>query len=475
MEELSTFLSSLESSAGANWNPVKTIQVGEREREIRTLSGVRYNHHKDGYKGGDDNNEDEDDDGDSYMQSLDITFPNEHINRPQQQLPLPVLVFVHGGGWSRGGKDNRFYGAPSICENIAASGCITIAPGYRLGKYPEFLHDVADAIRWVRANLDNLGGDPSRVYLGGHSAGGHIVSLLMLRHADFMTGIPKDFFSTGADGRGGLILLSGVYDLFSPLKKSWLDAKNKTFVLAYVLPAFGSDETLRYQASPLLLLNPEKETSVLGKLSLAMKKRLEIWSDPSRSGEEESLFGKLPISMKEKLELWRDRSHSEEGEELKAEKTPVFFAKLPKSLKEKLQLWSDLSQSEEGEEDDEVVQESCTTTHHQKTLFTAEKDDGNDKSDEHRSQSLAHVPEETNDAAAAVASIEINLACLPRTLVCNAFLDMGLEENGKFMADSLSKHTPVEYHIIPHSNHASICWDKTTFSTMRQFMGLSEE
>ena len=99
-----------------------------------------------------------------------------------------------------------------------------------------------------------------RVILSGHSAGGHIASLLLLRHDCFLAprGVPTDFID-------GLVLLSGVYDLFQPLRQHpWLDAKNKWFVVAYVWPAFGSDETLRREASPLLLLDPTKDTSWYG-------------------------------------------------------------------------------------------------------------------------------------------------------------------------------------------------------------------
>jgi hypothetical protein len=70
--------------------------------------------------------------------------------------------------------------------------------------------------------------------------------------------------------------------------------------------------------------------------------------------------------------------------------------------------------------------------------------------------------------------IEINTSCLPRTLILNAYLDMGLQENGKLMADAMAKHTKVEYQLIPGTDHASICWNKNTFVAMRTFMGLDK-
>lgn len=126
------------------------------------------------------------------------------------------------------------------------------------------MEDVADAIRWTIANIPKLGGNNQKMLLSGHSAGGHIASLLSLRHDEFLKDVKKDYLR-------GLILLSGVYDLFSPLKSAPLDLKNKWFVAAYVMPAFGLDDSLRWDASPLLLLDANKETSVLGSVPLSLR------------------------------------------------------------------------------------------------------------------------------------------------------------------------------------------------------------
>lgn len=161
-----------------------------------------------------------------------------------------------------------WYESTASCIPLANDFSTQTSIDQKLGKYPEFVEDAANAIKWVRDNIGNLGGDLQNVFLSGHSAGGHIASLLILRHSKFLApvGIPVDFFR-------GLVLVSGVYDLFSPLRSAPLDAKNKWFVLAYVLPAFGSDEQTRREASPLLLLDPKKETSVLGSIALSITRR----------------------------------------------------------------------------------------------------------------------------------------------------------------------------------------------------------
>ena len=216
-------------------------------------------------------------------QALDVYFPQAALllnnNDSKHSKSFPVLIHIHGGGWSRGSKDNGFYGAPAVCTTAArCAGWIAVSVGYRLGTYPDFMYDAAAAIQWVMQKIGNVGGDLSNVVLSGHSAGAHIASLLLLRHSCFLAPrhVPVDFFTA-------CILLSGVYDLFCPLRKAAvLDAKNKWFVLAYVLPAFGSDETVRREASPLLLLQPDiKDTSVLGRAAMSIRDRLVVKNSSS--------------------------------------------------------------------------------------------------------------------------------------------------------------------------------------------------
>jgi acetyl esterase/lipase len=242
---------------GAEWKPIKEIH----DVNVHLLANVPYG-------------------SEPFhpRQSLDIYFPRDKAddtadtsNTTTTTDKRPVYVHVHGGGWSRGGKDSPLYGGPAMCLNAAADpGCIAVAVGYRLGKYPEFVHDVALAIRWIYDNIASLGGDLSNVFLSGHSAGGHIASLLTVRHRSFLEepyGIPRDFFR-------GLILVSGVYDLFSPMKTNVLDLKNKWLFLYYVTPAFGMDTKLKREASPLLLLDPNKNTSVLGTLAATLTRTI---------------------------------------------------------------------------------------------------------------------------------------------------------------------------------------------------------
>lgn len=95
--------------------------------------------------------------------------------------PTPCLVFIHGGGWSGGHKDNYlFYNVA-----YAKKGYITASLGYRLSgkaKFPAAVHDVKCGVRWLRAHAEKYQIDPDKLVAVGGSAGGHLS--LMVGYAD---------------------------------------------------------------------------------------------------------------------------------------------------------------------------------------------------------------------------------------------------------------------------------------------------
>lgn len=104
-------------------------------------------------------------------QMLDLYLP------PSGGKDLPVLVFVHGGGWGLGDKKM----ARKMGEFYSEKGVIVVSLNYRLApknKYPDFAEDLAAAMRWIVDHVDEYGGDTHRIVLSGHSAGAHLVALL---------------------------------------------------------------------------------------------------------------------------------------------------------------------------------------------------------------------------------------------------------------------------------------------------------
>jgi len=124
--------------------------------------------------------------GDDWYQKLDVYLP-----RDEGLTGLPVYVGIHGGGWSHGFKEWMGLNAPPV---VALPG-IYVSLSYRLApqhRHPAMLEDCLAGFAWVYRNIARYGGDPNRLFVGGHSAGGHLASLLTLRtdlHAQY--GLPK--------------------------------------------------------------------------------------------------------------------------------------------------------------------------------------------------------------------------------------------------------------------------------------------
>ncbi|HLX64623.1 MAG TPA: alpha/beta hydrolase [Planctomycetota bacterium] len=152
------------------------------------------------------------------------------IYQPKDKKNAPVLMFIHGGSWRTGDRSQY----PHLGNMLAEKGILTFIPSYRLvpaAKFPAQAEDAAAAFKWVVDHAAEYGGDPERVYVGGHSAGGHIAALI--------TYAPQFLAAQNLSAQKikGLICISGVYDL-----AAIGDNHAKTF---------PTDE-IRKQGSPLL-------------------------------------------------------------------------------------------------------------------------------------------------------------------------------------------------------------------------------
>lgn len=114
---------------------------------------------------------------------LDLSLP------PKADKPRPGLVFIHGGGWA-GGKKEDFAG---LAKDFAADGYVVANIDYRLAPkhyFPAQVEDCKCAVRWMRAHAEELGLDPQRIGAIGGSAGGHLA--LMLGVMDSGDGLEGD-------------------------------------------------------------------------------------------------------------------------------------------------------------------------------------------------------------------------------------------------------------------------------------------
>ncbi|MFI5496895.1 alpha/beta hydrolase [Actinoplanes sp. NPDC051859] len=103
----------------------------------------------------------------------------------------PVFVYLHGGGWCYGSVET----VDRMCRRIAdRSGCAVLSVDYRLAPehvHPAALDDVETVLRWVRKEGPGLGVDPSRLAIGGDSAGGQLATVAARRQRDAVT--PLDY------------------------------------------------------------------------------------------------------------------------------------------------------------------------------------------------------------------------------------------------------------------------------------------
>jgi acetyl esterase/lipase len=113
-------------------------------------------------------------DFDTNRHRLDVYEPTKEATAPR-----PVVLFIHGGSWNSGGKDDFIYKA--IGRRLAKNGFVGVVISYRLSPQalvPQQADDCARALAWTVANIKDYGGDPSRIVLMGHSAGGGLAALL---------------------------------------------------------------------------------------------------------------------------------------------------------------------------------------------------------------------------------------------------------------------------------------------------------
>ncbi len=148
---------------------------------------------------------------------LDIVRP-----KTQPKSPMPVIVFIHGGGWKQGSKET---GLGKIIP-LAQKGYFTTTINYRLtdvAPFPAQIEDCKCAIRWVRAHAKEYNLDSDRIGVWGGSAGGHLVALLGT------SGGVKEL-----EGKGGCEKYSSkvqaVADYFGPADfVVWAEDVKKTF------------------------------------------------------------------------------------------------------------------------------------------------------------------------------------------------------------------------------------------------------
>ena len=196
-----------------------------------------------------------------YVTVTDLPFTQKTDSLSQQRLKLdihhpadgvgrrPVIVWFHGGGLTGGQK--------SIPAELTNRGYVVVAPNYRLipdVTVTECIDDAAEAVSWVFRNIERYGGDPSRIFVSGHSAGGFLTSMIGLDKSRLTP------YGIDADSIAGLIPYSGqVITHFSDRKTQgigeltpWIDRNAPLF-------------HVRKDAPPYVIITGDAEQELYGR------------------------------------------------------------------------------------------------------------------------------------------------------------------------------------------------------------------
>jgi acetyl esterase/lipase len=189
-------------------------------------------------------------------QKLDLYVPDG------LKSPAPVLLFFYGGTWQSGTKD--YYLA--LGQAFASKGIVVAIADYRLYpqvKYPAFVEDGAMAFHYLRDSVAKYGGDPSRVFLAGHSAGAYI-AVMLASNPRYLAEVHENLQSIR-----GVIGIAGPYD-FLPLN-------DMNLVAVFGGPNREETQPINYidgRKPPMLLVAGSADTTVLPRNTLRMAERL---------------------------------------------------------------------------------------------------------------------------------------------------------------------------------------------------------
>jgi acetyl esterase/lipase len=219
---------------------------------------------------------------------LDVYSP------PRKKEKADVMVFIHGGNWRSGKKSlYRFFG-----KGLARKNIVSVVIDYRLSNktdYAGMCLDAAKAIKWTRENATTFGGDTSRIFISGHSSGGHISALVSTDPSYFKAvnisnplrgivlidafGLDISYYLTNSTNKGDSIY----YPAFTKNQETWKKAspvfflsKNTPPVLMMVgsktYPAIKKDseifftELRKYQTNALLIrVKGKRHVAMIGR------------------------------------------------------------------------------------------------------------------------------------------------------------------------------------------------------------------
>ncbi|MGN6277452.1 MAG: alpha/beta hydrolase [Sphingomonas sp.] len=209
----------------------------------------------------------------THEQALDVWRPTGATSAKR-----PVLIFWYGGGWVKGSRGAYAFAARAY----AKAGFVVVVPDYRKVpnvRFPAFLQDGAQAVRWTRDHVAQFGGDPNRIAFAGHSAGAYTVAMLALD--------PEWLRAEGVDPTivKAAVGLSGPYDFYPFDDRRAIDAMQGAPDPILTQPIhFASAD-----APPMMLVTSTRDTEVKPKNAINLAAKLRALGAPVEFKEYQGL------------------------------------------------------------------------------------------------------------------------------------------------------------------------------------------
>ena len=182
------------------------------------------------------------DDYATKMCRMDIAYPEGSEARP-------VIVWFHGGGLTGGWRH--------IPQELLRNGAVVVGVGYRFSPHvpvTQIIDDAACAIAWVMDNISQYGGNPDKVFISGHSAGGYLVTMVGLDKSRLAK------YDKDANALAGIIPFSGQAITHFEERRS-RGIADKQPIVDSLAPLYH----VRGDAAPILILSGDRELEMLGR------------------------------------------------------------------------------------------------------------------------------------------------------------------------------------------------------------------
>lgn len=191
------------------------------------------------------------------LASTQKDLPNKSLDvyAPKKAEKLPVLVFFYGGSWKSGKKEMYHF----LGNRLARRGVIVVITDYPLSpdyEIPAMQKSALAAVNWTKDSIENYGGDPDRIFVSGHSAGGHLASLIAVKEGRL------EASENGKKIAGSVLIDAAGLDMYGYLEET-SEGEGKKYLNAFtddpaVWKEYSSMYFLTDELSPMLILEGEQ-------------------------------------------------------------------------------------------------------------------------------------------------------------------------------------------------------------------------